>query len=620
MRPLPLLFLASVCWADPAPDYSKFLESSATDSHDVLPVPQADSLKPFAQATAAKSVKAQPKPAPVEKNRTPIANPDSDSVAVVESTSHAVDSGKGKSEALPGETHPAQTANNTVHASDSAKVAAHAADTMKIIANTADTAKAKAEVHSVKAVKSKPEKTVRDTVMANPEVHAAEVAKTDAQGADTAKDTQEVKPRVAAKPKANSTKVAKAKENVVDTANGKAEVHTAEVVKVKAHAVDPAKGKAEAHPVAAAKPKAHASDTAKGKAAAHPAESVKADHAEPAKSEHQATARGAAGDTAKKNGTKPTKTTSAPVEKSHHEAAKPSESHSEEKAAHDEHGASEKHEEEEEQHEPMPTPKDTDKGKGETPQMSPKPDTAFARAGDWENGLAEVLSYTVTRRGRVGPIQCKGSMVTERMYLRPDGSAARKPGSKGEADILNTAITVSGEDEGVPFALETLVKVPRREHLRLLRQDQSLQSWPGSTYRILDCGVSPPRLRVMSSGGETVRDTLIERWPVYTEEMLFTYLRSVPQRAGYREEVWLQDWSAEGRFAIQPQFAAISVRSMAPAIRDMETWYITVDREDGRRSEFWVSAAALHPVVLAQLVDRSTWTLQEITRKKYWAR
>lgn len=251
--------------------------------------------------------------------------------------------------------------------------------------------------------------------------------------------------------------------------------------------------------------------------------------------------------------------------------------------------------------------------------MAGRPDTAFARAADWEKGTAEVLSYSVTRKGKTGPIQCRGNLVTERMYLMPDGTADRKPAGKAWVEILNTVLSASGDDGGLPFALETVVKLPRKEQMRLLRQDQSWQSWPGSTHRILDCRVSPPRLRVVSSGGETVRDTTIGRWPVFTEEMLFTYLRSVPQHAGYREEVWFQDWGAEGRFAIQPQFAAISVRSKAPAIRDMETWYVTVDREDGRRSEFWVSATGLHPVVLAVLMDRSTWTLQEITRKKYWA-
>jgi hypothetical protein len=288
-------------------------------------------------------------------------------------------------------------------------------------------------------------------------------------------------------------------------------------------------------------------------------------------------------------------------------------------AAHEDahHGAAPGHGKEHTDHESAGQPHGS--RDSEIPQMAGRPDTAFARAADWEKGTAEVLSYSVTRKGKTGPIQCRGNLVTERMYLMPDGTTDRKPAGKAWLEILNTVLSASGEDGGLPFALETVAKFPRKEHMRLLRQDQSWQSWPGSTHRILDCRVAPPRLRVVSSGGEVSRDTVIGRWPVFTEEMLFTYLRSVPHRAGYREEVWFQDWGAEGRFAIQPQFATISVRSKAPAIRDMETWYITVDREDGRRSEFWVSATGLHPVVLAVLVDRSTWTLREITRKKYWA-
>jgi hypothetical protein len=157
----------------------------------------------------------------------------------------------------------------------------------------------------------------------------------------------------------------------------------------------------------------------------------------------------------------------------------------------------------------------------------------------------------------------------------------------------------------------------RRGPFVLLRQEQSIQSWPSVTHRSLDCRVSPPRMRVLSSGGEVTLDRSLQQWPVYTEEMLFTYLRALPQRAGYREEVWLLDIGPEGRFASKAQYAAITVRSKAPGIRDMETWYVTVDREDGRRSEFWISATGLHPVVMAILLDRSLWTLQGISRRKY---
>jgi hypothetical protein len=253
------------------------------------------------------------------------------------------------------------------------------------------------------------------------------------------------------------------------------------------------------------------------------------------------------------------------------------------------------------------------------PQMAPKPDSAFARAADWEKGQAEMLSYSIKRHGKTGDIQYQGRLVTERMFLRKDGTADRNYSGKTDVEVLNAVLTATGEEAGIPFSMQAVVKLPRKEHFRLLRQDQSLQSWPGATYRFLDCGVTPPRMRVVSSGGEIARDTVLSRWPVYTEEMLFTYLRSLPQRAGYREEVWFQDWGGEGRLNVKPQFATISVRSRTSSIRDMETWYITVDREDGRRSEFWVSSAGMHPVVLAILIDRSAWTLQEISRKKYWS-
>jgi hypothetical protein len=247
--------------------------------------------------------------------------------------------------------------------------------------------------------------------------------------------------------------------------------------------------------------------------------------------------------------------------------------------------------------------------------MAPKPDTAFARALDWEQGAAEVLDYAVKRAGGAGDIRCRGRLTTERIFLKPDGTVGRKAAGKQDLDALNATLALSGEEDGMPFSTETVAKLPRREAFRLLRQDQSLQGWPGNAHRSLDCIASPPRLRMASSGGEAARDTVLTRWPVYTEEMLFTYLRAVPQRAGYREEVWIQDWGSIGRLMVKPQYAAITVRSKV-RIRDLETWYVTVDRNDGRRSEFWVSSQGLHPVTLATLVDRSEWSLQNISRRK----
>jgi hypothetical protein len=254
-----------------------------------------------------------------------------------------------------------------------------------------------------------------------------------------------------------------------------------------------------------------------------------------------------------------------------------------------------------------------------TPHSTAKPDTAFMRASDWDRGNAEILGYVVKWNGKDGESDAQGKIVTERMFLHADGSADRNAAGKGDAEVLNSVLSCAGKDGNVPFSMQTAIKLSRRESLRLLAQDQSLQSWPGVTYRSLDCRVTPPRLRVLSSGGEAKRDTALGRWPVYTEEMLFTYVRAVPQRAGYHEEIWLQDWGGEGGLDPQPRFAEINVHSRTSEIRDVETWYVTVDREDGRRSEFWVSASGLHPVVRAALADHSVWTLQGLTREKYWS-
>jgi hypothetical protein len=254
------------------------------------------------------------------------------------------------------------------------------------------------------------------------------------------------------------------------------------------------------------------------------------------------------------------------------------------------------------------------------PQMRPKPDSTFARAVDWDDGSAEVLTYEVKRSGKGGEFGCRGRLITGRMFLRPDGHTDTVSAGKNDLEILNSRLTADGEEGGVPFSFETVVKMARKDAFRMLRQDQSLQAWPGMTYRALDCRVSPPRLRALSSGGEASMDTVLTRWPVYTEEMLFTYVRALPQRAGYLEEVWFQDWGAEGKLPTRPQFASLSVHSKTSAVREVETWYVTLDRDDGRRSEFWVSAKGLHPVVVAILADGSTWTLQDIARRKFPAR
>ncbi|MBW8887949.1 MAG: hypothetical protein JF616_09355 [Fibrobacteres bacterium] len=272
---------------------------------------------------------------------------------------------------------------------------------------------------------------------------------------------------------------------------------------------------------------------------------------------------------------------------------------------------------------PKPKPQPTeshDQESGRSPSSASRPDTSFARASEWESAEPEILEYAVKRPGAEGDSRGRGRLLTERLFLRPDGTTLRpSDGADGErdaTDILNAALL---EEEGgdVPFSIETVCQFTRKGKFSLLRQEESLQGWPGTTHRSLDCRSQPPRLRVSSSGGEAPRDTLLARWPVYTEAMLFTYLRAIPQHAGYHEEVWLQDWGREGSFHPVPRYAEITVHAKEMGVRDVDTWYVTVDRDDGRRMQFWIGASGLHAVVVAELSDGTEWILKGISRKKY---
>lgn len=250
------------------------------------------------------------------------------------------------------------------------------------------------------------------------------------------------------------------------------------------------------------------------------------------------------------------------------------------------------------------------------PGMAPRPDSAFNQSSAWDGDTAEILRYSVKMPGEEGGVDTQAELLTERMFLGLGGSTNRKAARREDAEILEATLSLNWNQDGSAFSRRTVVKLPRRGAMRLLRQDQSLQGREGSSYRVLECPAGPPRLRVISSGSEPAVDTVLGQWPLYTEEMLFTYLRSVPQRAGYREEVWMMGENAKGRLSERPGFAVITVRSKSAGIRDMDTWYVTVDREKGRRSEFWISMSGLHPVVMAILADRSEWALREISRRK----
>jgi hypothetical protein len=248
---------------------------------------------------------------------------------------------------------------------------------------------------------------------------------------------------------------------------------------------------------------------------------------------------------------------------------------------------------------------------------APNPDSGFFKARDWDDGQAEILTYSIKRIAPGGEQRIEARIATEKLFYRQNGQVARVRSAVSDTEILSLSMMQIWKQGGDPRTSETVLQMPRQAPFNLLRQDQSFQSWPFISFRTLDCRLVPPKLRMHASGIDTNLELDLKQWPIFTEEMLFLYLRALPQSTGYSEEVWLLDGGGEGRFSSKSRIAKIMVRSKTTSVRDMETWYMTVDREGGVRSEFWLSAKGLHPVVMAILADQSVWTLGDISRRKF---
>ncbi len=244
----------------------------------------------------------------------------------------------------------------------------------------------------------------------------------------------------------------------------------------------------------------------------------------------------------------------------------------------------------------------------------PRPDSSFASSPLWDNGQTEILVYSVELPGEMEGAGF-GRLTTKLGVSGKADAHSSKPGVTSGVENISAALTCTWPKDGGERIRTTIDQLPRRGALRLLRQDQSISAFPTLIHRTLDCREFPPKVKVLADDDEDELDTALAEWPIYTEEMLFTYLRALPQHAGYREDAWIVPGGEPGRFLPKAKFASIEMRASA-MVRDVETWYVTVDVEDAGRLEFWVSANGLHPVVMAILSDRSTWILQEMERRK----
>lgn len=241
----------------------------------------------------------------------------------------------------------------------------------------------------------------------------------------------------------------------------------------------------------------------------------------------------------------------------------------------------------------------------------------FFESKDWNDGKAEILHYQVLRPYRGDTLKEKAEWISERgFYLSDSGLFSRK--SQGQ-EVLQSIMRRTGQAEGFSISAFSTVRFDRKFPKTRWWQTASLHGIYGAHWRKVTKEEGKIRLSTESSGLDIARSVEDLNASLITEEMLFTYLRNIPNQKGYVEEIWLLDSQLGDVTTSRVQYAKIEVVNEAILVKDLTTYQIQIIREDGKKMEFWLHIQGLHPIVKAHLVDGSEWTLQGWERKKYWS-
>ena len=243
----------------------------------------------------------------------------------------------------------------------------------------------------------------------------------------------------------------------------------------------------------------------------------------------------------------------------------------------------------------------------------------FLAATDWSDGKAEILIYSVQKSYRGDNLNFPAQCLTEKKFLNKKNGVLSHKSGDGLQSIFASSFHFQFNSESLLHSYAISIQMSAEHPMHLLRQETSLQSWSGLSYRLLETEEDKTKFSVFSSGQESDRDVVLDKPGLLTEEMLFTYLRSIPLETGYSEEIWLLDNSFGDKSSANVQYAKLYVLSKTNTVHEILTWLVEVQKADGQKISFWISAEGLHPVVCANLSDKSIWNLETIQRKKYWS-
>ncbi len=243
----------------------------------------------------------------------------------------------------------------------------------------------------------------------------------------------------------------------------------------------------------------------------------------------------------------------------------------------------------------------------------------FSKAKDWDQPVAEVLTYEVSSTYLGKERKFTAFFVTEAMsYSLGEGKGQRR-GDHTQSNLSTYQFTISYNFEvsGYLRSHMAFLRVFRGDTLALLRQNSSIQDWNCLIERVYRMDMESPVLQ-LSSRLEGDKNTVFKKSPILTTEYLFLYLRSIPLKEGYKESVWLLKTMLGDVTDTRVYYAQIEVHPKLRHILGEDCHYVTISLEGDQKYEFWLIQKGLHQIMAARLSDGSSYTLKNINWKRYW--
>ncbi len=246
--------------------------------------------------------------------------------------------------------------------------------------------------------------------------------------------------------------------------------------------------------------------------------------------------------------------------------------------------------------------------------------TSFTTNALWDDGLAEVATYSSTRTIYGASRHFEYTMVTVKEDFNREYDVKTDSYSRHDLfTVLKVNLFARIPTENYPYHFLTSMFLRREDVGRLHKLTTSSQEWCGNTFK--NIGRSAGLLRYSWDSywdGEGVGSTNLDTTALF-EDQLFVTLRALDFREGLTHSFALYPSMITSRATLaQPRNASLSVTTDSLAITAVATWRVTVTQSEGPLLEFWFAKDFPHVLHRYVASDGRSMMLSSIRRAAYW--